>query len=126
LVDHLEFGAAGEDRAARYLIGLGWKSLGRNIRNGRGELDIIAMAGGELVIVEVRSRRIGVIAPPETTVGPRKIRQIVKTARKYVGKIAYGGNWRVDVVAVTEDRTGRFDVELFSNVTDGMEGGFMG
>jgi putative endonuclease len=122
----LEFGARGERVASRYLERLGWRILGANIKIGQGELDIAAMDGEDLVIVEVRTRRVGKLMPAETSVGPQKLRKTIRAARKYVQKISYEGNWRIDVVAVTEDETGNCEVELFSDVTMGMEGGFMG
>jgi putative endonuclease len=124
-LNHLEFGASGEEMAASYLERMGWRILGRNIRVGRGELDIIAADGGELVIVEVRTRRIGAISPSETTVGPKKIKSLLKTARRYVDSIAYNGNWRIDIAAVTVTSRGEWCVEIFSDVTQGMEGGYM-
>jgi putative endonuclease len=125
-VNRQEFGASGENIAASHLERLGWTILARNVRVGRGELDIIAMDGEELVVVEVRTRKIGYLSPAETTVGPMKIKSIIKTARKYVDRIAFSGIWRIDVVAVTENEAGKTVVELFSDVTVGMEGGFMG
>ena len=67
-MNHLEFGAAGEDAAVKYLESKGWRIIARNVKVGRGELDIVAADGGELVIVEVRTRRIGRLSPAETTV----------------------------------------------------------
>jgi putative endonuclease len=124
-LNHLEFGAAGERVAARYIERLGWRIVGRNIRCGGGELDIVAFDGDELVVVEVRTRRIGKISPSETTVGPRKIATLLKSARRYVENyLCYEGNWRVDVIAVTVGADGGFRVELFSDVTAGMKGGY--
>lgn len=124
--DHLEFGAEGERLAARFLARRGWRVLARNVRIGRDELDIVAMDGDELVVVEVRARRIGRIMPSETSVGPQKIKKIVRAARKYVDRSGYDGFWRIDVVAVTEDEHGAQSVELFSDITMGMEGGYLG
>lgn len=121
-----EFGVEGERIAASYLERRGWRILGRNVQIGRGELDITAMDGDELVIVEVRARRVGVLLPAEMSVGPQKLRILIRTARKYVQKISYEGNWRIDVVALTEDRSGNREIELFSDITMGMGGGFMG
>ena len=125
-MNHLELGAGGEDIAVSYLERMGWRILGRNVRIGRGELDIIAVDDGELVIVEVRTRKIGAVSPSETTVGPKKIKNLLKTARRYVDSIAYGGNWRIDVAAVTVTSRGEWRVEIFGDVTRGMEGGYMG
>ncbi|MDR1515242.1 MAG: YraN family protein [Synergistaceae bacterium] len=125
-MDAQEFGARGETIAADYIKRLGWRILGRNIRVGHGELDITAMDGSDLVILEVRTRRVGKLMPAETSVGPMKLRTLIRTARKYVEKISYSGDWRIDVLAVTEDDAGHLDIELFSDVTMGMSGSFMG
>lgn len=124
-MNHLEFGAEGEKLAASVLARRGWRILGRNVRVGNGELDIVAMDGDELVFVEVRTRSVGRVLPPDMTVGPRKIKKLLRAARRYVEKISYEGNWRIDVAAITED-CGERRIELFSDVTMGMEGGYMG
>jgi putative endonuclease len=120
-MDSIEFGAIGENIAETYLSRMGWKIIDRNVRAGRGELDIIAHDGEELVVVEVRTRSIGKIMPAETSVGPRKLRRLVKTARVFLDKKGYTGNWRIDVIAVTKNRAGEFTVELFRDVTTGSE-----
>ena len=125
-MNHLELGAVGERIAAEYIKNMGWRITGRNIRAGRGELDIVAIDGDELVIVEVRTRRIGKISPSETTVGPNKLKSILKAARIYVERIlSYEGNWRIDIAAVTVDENGAYRVEMFSDITMGMKGGYM-
>ncbi len=50
-------GQAGEDRAARYLQHRGYRILGRNIRLGRGELDMIVQRDELLVFVEVKAHK---------------------------------------------------------------------
>jgi putative endonuclease len=57
------------------LAGRGWAILVRNIRIGRGELDIVAIDPGppaELVIVEVRWRRSRAFGLAEESVDHRK------------------------------------------------------
>jgi len=49
-------GRAAEDLAARFLESRGHLILARNLRVGRGEIDILAEIGGERTVVEVRSR----------------------------------------------------------------------
>ncbi|HET8692813.1 MAG TPA: YraN family protein [Steroidobacteraceae bacterium] len=53
---HLVLGRAAEEAAARHLEGLGWRIVAANFRAKGGELDLVAMDGEVLAIVEVRYR----------------------------------------------------------------------
>lgn len=98
---HLALGELGEELAAEFLIEKGYQILQRNVFFRYGEIDIIARDGDEIVFVEVRTRTIGKLAPPETTVGPRKLRTLVRCAYAWVDSVRYLGFWRVDLVAIT-------------------------
>jgi len=50
-------GQIGEERAVRYLKRQGYRILGRNLRLGRGELDIVAQQDELLVFVEVKAHK---------------------------------------------------------------------
>jgi putative endonuclease len=68
-------GDAAEDEVARRLEAAGWRILGRNVRMGRFELDLVAVDPGPpaaLVVVEVRWRRTRDFGLPEETVDHRK------------------------------------------------------
>src|SRR5688572_29165892 len=57
MADKDVLGRAGEDRAARYFEERGYSVVARNWRCREGELDLIVEAPGELVVVEVKTRR---------------------------------------------------------------------
>jgi len=59
-------GRIAEDFVARRLIASGWAILERNARpaDARGELDIVARDGCDLVFVEVKARTVGARAGP--------------------------------------------------------------
>jgi putative endonuclease len=68
-------GDAAEGAAAASLIRAGWTILGRNVRVGRGELDIVGVDPGppaHLVIVEVRWRASRAFGLGEETIDHRK------------------------------------------------------
>ena len=68
-------GDAAEDEVARRLQAAGWTILGRNVRMGRHELDLVAVDPGPpaaLVVIEVRWRRTRDFGLPEETVDHRK------------------------------------------------------
>jgi putative endonuclease len=69
-------GADAEELVARRLRGLGWSILGRNVRVGRAEIDILAEDPGPpaaLVAVEVRWRARRDYGLPEETVDRAKV-----------------------------------------------------
>ena len=83
---HNELGKEGEDEAVRYLETKGYRICHRNWRSGRKELDIVAEHQGELIVVEVRTRRNQTYGTPEESISEAKIRRIVSSADAYVRK----------------------------------------
>lgn len=72
-------GDAAEAFVAARLTAAGWTVLARNVRVGRGELDLVAIDPGPppwLVVVEVRWRRGRAFGLPEETVDWRKRRHV--------------------------------------------------
>ena len=75
-----EIGRHGEDLAFDYVRQAGMLVLDRNWRphdaDVRGELDIIARDGDELVVVEVKTRRSIAYGTPAEAITRRKIRAL--------------------------------------------------
>jgi putative endonuclease len=81
--------------AAEFLTRNGFRIIDRNVRVGRGEIDILAKHGGTRVIVEVKSAVLEHEdrTDPMEAFDDAKSRQVWSLARRL-------GVWRVDVVAV--------------------------
>jgi len=99
-----QYGRAAEEAAARYLVQSGWRLLGRNVRIGRGELDIVARRGPVLAFVEVKARRTHTCGAPEDAVSPLKRRQIARLAELWLAARPWAMNGvddvRFDIIAV--------------------------
>lgn len=119
MADHLLLGKWGEDLAERELRDSGWKILERNVSFKCGELDIVALDGKELVVVEVRTRTIGKMMPPECSVGPDKLKKLVRAGKHYVAKNNWNGPWRIDLVAVTVQDRDLYSIDRFQDITAG-------
>lgn len=78
---HLEIGHAAELAAARVLERAGYRILARNFRAKGGELDIVAMDGAELAIVEVRYRASDRFGGAAASITSGKRGRIVRAAR---------------------------------------------
>lgn len=103
-------GDAAEAAAEAALRGAGWTILGRRVRVGRAELDILAIDPGPpaaLVAVEVRWRSSRGFGLPEETIDDRKVARLWGA----LGRLAAAGSLadgrplpplagRVDLVAV--------------------------
>lgn len=94
-------GQQGEDAAAAFLRRKGYKILARNVRAGRGEIDIIARDGKVLVFVEVRSRTASDAIAPEDSIGPVKQQHVRQAAKFYLSTLkGPAPDCRIDAIAV--------------------------
>jgi putative endonuclease len=100
-------GQWGEKVAATHLTAQGYKIVARNWRCRQGEVDIIAKAGSELVFVEVKTRRGRGMGDPEEGLTPHKQRKLLAIAEEYVLAHNLDVDWRIDLVAVELDASGK-------------------
>lgn len=92
-------GRRGEDVAAAYLAGLGYRILVRNYRCRRGELDIVALDGATVAFVEVKLRRE--TGPALEAVDFRKQQRLAAAALDFLARSGMLEKpARFDVVAV--------------------------
>jgi putative endonuclease len=105
--DRQTTGRHGEELASSHLEGLGYRIADRNWRCARGEIDLVAWAGEVLVFVEVKTRRGRAMGTPEEGLTPYKSKKLLELAQAYLLAHDLDVDWRVDLVAVELDRTGR-------------------
>lgn len=102
-----EVGRIGEDLAAEFVTGLGWRILDRNWRTRYGELDLVAADGTTLIIVEVKTRASHTFTDPVAAVTVTKLRRMRLLARQWLAAQRQGSPWwdviRFDVVSVQLD-----------------------
>jgi putative endonuclease len=103
-------GDAGERLAAGWWEQHGYAIRARNWRCPYGELDLVAERGGELVFVEVKTRRGERLGTPEEAVTPAKRRRLAASAACYLAEVVAGADdiaYRIDVIAVDLAPSGR-------------------
>ena len=84
MAEHNLFGKTGEDQAVRFLESKGYTILERNWHSSHREIDIIALDGNWLVIVEVKTRSSRDYQSPWEAVTEEKQRLLIKAAHHYV------------------------------------------
>ena len=110
-------GRYGENVAASYLARAGWQMLDRNWRGPAGELDIVALQGTELVVVEVKTRSGDGFGHPAEAVTARKLARLRRLAAQWLdAHDLRPTSVRIDVIAVRTSPCGAARVEHFAGV----------
>jgi len=114
LSDKQEQGRKWEDAAQLYLQRHGLVLIEANFRCKLGEIDLIMRDGLTLVFVEVRQRAAGSQVGAAASIGPAKVRRIVRAAQVYLQRFARMPPCRIDVIAIDGTR-----IEWLKNAIDG-------
>ena len=100
-------GRYGERLVAERLAAAGWQVLDRNWRGTRGELDLVAMDGRELVVGRGQDPQRRRLRHPAEAVTAAKLARLRRLAGQWLTEHeVHAGAVRVDVVAVRTDRGG--------------------
>lgn len=113
---HIRKGKYGENIACKYLISQHYQILEKNWQYRKAELDIIAMDGNVLVIVEVKTRTTEYFGAPETAVTTKKMRLLTDAASAYMHEIDHQWEIRFDIISVVlekEDKITHFKDAFF-------------
>lgn len=102
-------GLTAESRAALALMLKGYRILGRRVRTGAGEIDLVAVRGRIVAVVEVKARAD--LATALEAVGPRSRARLARAAHAWLSRNPRfaGHTIRFDIVAV---RPGRWPLHL--------------
>jgi len=79
-------GNRGETLACAYLQKCGAQIIARNVRLGRGEIDIIAREGDVILFIEVKSRSSLRFGTPAEAVHLQKQQRIIDAASRYMAR----------------------------------------
>jgi putative endonuclease len=113
-------GSWGEERAADYLLKLGYEIVGRNVRSEYGEIDLLVRKGEVLVFVEVKARSSARYGLPEEAITPVKQQHLLACAEHYLqAHPELDGDWRVDVISVRRMAGDLPEIVHFENALDG-------
>ena len=103
MAKHNELGTEGECIAAEYLASKGYVVLERNWLRKRKEVDIIAMDGETLVMVEVKTRSTENFGEPAEFVGIKKQKNLIEAANLYIQESEIDAETRFDVMSVVKE-----------------------
>ncbi len=97
-------GRYGEQVAAAHLVARGWRVVDRNWRGRDGELDLVALDGTTLVVVEVKTRSGPGFGHPALAVTPDKLARLRRLTGQWLAEHDLRPpEVRLDVIAVRTD-----------------------
>jgi putative endonuclease len=116
-------GDFGESAARSHLVRAGYTILASNWRCRIGEIDLVARQGGQLVLVEVRTRRADGPIPPEASLSPTKLRRLLALADAYLAEADLPAHTpcRIDLIAIAVERSGQ--IARLEHIVSAVEGG---
>lgn len=104
MAKHNELGKRGEEEACRYLTHLDYRLLDRNWRCGHLEIDLVAEDFGEVVFVEVKTRRNETFADAADAVTLDKKRRLLRAAHAYLAQKQLDQPFRFDIITVVGEQ----------------------
>ena len=110
MAEHNELGKLGEELAVDFLIKNDYEILETNYVFQKAEIDIIALKGETLAIVEVKTRSSIDFGLPQDSVKPKKIQLLVKAVNESVVTNDLEVNVRFDIIAIHKEK-GVFNME---------------
>ncbi|WP_146364385.1 YraN family protein [Arthrobacter yangruifuii] len=105
-------GSRGEELAAQYLTNAGLRIIDRNWRCPEGEIDIVAVDGATLVVVEVKTRSSLDFGHPFEAISDAKLARLHLLAGAWArAHSRYFSHRRIDAVSVLDNGQTRPEVE---------------
>lgn len=100
-------GSRGEELAAQYLAAAGMEIIDRNWRCPEGEIDLVAVDGSTLVVVEVKTRSSLAFGHPFEAINQAKLARLHLLSGVWLRAHGrYFTHRRVDAIAVIDDGSG--------------------
>jgi putative endonuclease len=97
----MQFGAAGERVAERWLLRHGWRVLERRYRSGHRDIDLVAERAGLVAFVEVKARAGTAFGDPIEAVNWKKRNDLVRSATVWIDRHGRAGeHYRFDIIGV--------------------------
>ncbi len=114
MAGHNELGKLGEEAAVDFLQKNNYEILETNWVFQKAEIDIIALKGNTLAIVEVKTRSSLEFGLPQEFVTPKKIKLLVKAVDEYINQNDIDAEARFDIISVYNNKKD-FVIEHFED-----------
>ncbi len=100
MAEHNELGRKGEQIAVNFLVKKGFSISERNWRYKHLELDIVALQGDYLVVVEVKTRTSDFVDDLSKIINKKKRSLLIRATNAYISKYNIDKEIRFDIVFI--------------------------
>jgi putative endonuclease len=100
MAKHLQLGLQGEELARLFVEEKGYKVVAQNWRFKHKEIDLIALQGSFLVIIEVKTRSSNKHGDIEDFISYQKVSFLADAANAYIEKLSGDFEIRFDVISI--------------------------
>lgn len=118
---HNDLGKWGEQVAADYLAGKGWKILHRDWKYEHKDLDIVCVDNktNSVVFVEVKTRTTDQWGEPSEAINLQKKNNVINAATAYLREFGLMGRiWRYDSISIVGSPDTKYTIEHKENIVD--------
>ncbi len=99
-----ELGKEGENEAEKLLQEKGFEILGKNVRAGGHEMDLVARRKNLLVVAEVKTRSYATLGEPEEFLTKKQQQNIIKAANAFVVNKNLDVEVRFDIISIVKNQ----------------------
>ena len=121
MAEHNDFGKEAEAKAKAFLENMGYVILAKNFYYQRGELDIVSLYQGVLVVVEVKARSSSVFQEPYEAVDKRKIKLLVNATDAFIKAGNRTEEVRFDIISVLKNKLGQLEITHIENAFEAFD-----
>lgn len=116
-----KIGAQGEEIAASFLSGRGFKIIEKNYSTKFGEIDLVTVKNNVLRFVEVKLKKGDFFGTPEEMIGVNKLGRVQRMAEYYLidkpEEAKVYDNYSIDAVCIVIDENGEVErINLYENI----------
>lgn len=112
-----DFGRWGEEVAADYLEGKGYRILERDWRSGHRDIDIIARNVDSVIFVEVKTRRTHNFGEPYEAVDSQKQHNLLASINHYIHYKRLNLRPRFDIISIVAQDLSNPEIEHFEDIS---------
>jgi putative endonuclease len=118
MLNSQQLGQRGETLAAAYLQRQGYQILAKNYRTGHLEIDLVVSRSGQLVCVEVKTRRQTAASQQDNPLSPGQIRHLKRAMSAYCRhRQLSADNVRLDLIVIlVKELTGSAELQHYRDI----------